>query len=75
MNWYELKSTCIESVAYDIAAPRLPKDHNQRPADERLATWKKLAKEAEPEAVEKIKGMNGLELLDLLTEVIGANDA
>lgn len=70
MNWYELKSRCIDHVARDMA--RVIAGHNQLPWEERMARWREAQKAAEPAAIEKIKAMNGLELLDLISEVAGS---
>jgi hypothetical protein len=69
MNWYELKSRCIDHVARELA--RTEAGHNSLPMAERLDRWRAAQKAAEPEAAEKIKAMNGLELLDLISEVAG----
>lgn len=70
MNWYELKSKCIDHVARDMA--RVSAGHNNLPFAERMDRWRAAQKAAEPEAIEKIKAMNGLELLDLISEVAGS---
>ena len=68
-NWYELKSHCIDQVAREIARPRVQasKRTDIQPLDE----WRELQKAAEPEAIEKIQAMSNMELIDLLSEVIG----
>lgn len=70
MNWYELKSRCIDHVARDIA--RVEAGHNSLPFEEQMERWRIAQTAAEPEAAEKIKAMNGLELLDLISEVVGS---
>lgn len=67
MNWYELKSRCIDYVAREIARPRILSVR----MEDQLHAWAKEQRAAEPEAIEKIKAMNGLELLDLISEVAG----
>jgi hypothetical protein len=69
VNWYELKSRCIDHVAREIARPRVQKSRRTdiRPMEE----WAEMQKAAEPEAVEKINGMSNMELLDLVSEVVG----
>lgn len=71
MNWLELKSKCIDQVASEIAWTRVGPGHNALPSDQRFANYFAKRKEAEPEAIEKIKAMNGLELIDLISEVVG----
>lgn len=63
-NFYELKSRCIYHVAREIARPRVRREGGWR-------AWPEEIEKAKDEAVEKIKNMNGLELLNLLSEVLG----
>lgn len=74
MNWYELKSLCIDHVAQDISRYDLPARFNDLPFDERVAVWAAAKKAAEPAAAEKIQSMSNMELLDLLSEVVAAQE-
>lgn len=67
-NWYELKSHCISQVAREIARPRIL----SVPQDARMTAWATARKAAEPEAIEKINAMTNMELLDLISEVVGS---
>lgn len=69
MDWHDLKSRCIDHVALDCA--RVSPEHNQLPFEERRARWLEAHKAAQPEAARRIEAMSPLELLDLLSEVMG----
>lgn len=69
MNWYELKSRCIDHVAREIARPRVQK--SRRAAIGPMEEWAEMQKAAEPEAVKKINDMSNMEILDLISEVVG----
>jgi hypothetical protein len=71
MNWFELKSLCIEKVANEMVPSMLPEGHNRDVLEVRSERWKNLARELEPKAIEAIQMMNGLQLLDLISEVVG----
>ena len=68
MDWYELKSKCIDQVAREIARPRALGGTY----DEQVAAWRKATIEAEPEAIIRINAMSNMELLDLISEVVGS---
>lgn len=71
MNWYELKSLCIDEVAREMARKHaIGKDHN-----ERLASWREAQKACEPDAIKAINDMSNMALIDLISEVVGSHEA
>ena len=70
-NWYKLKEECVSEVARELARLELLGENYAESTAARLARWIALAEAARPEAEAKIKGMNGLELLDLISQVAG----
>lgn len=66
MNWATLKSLCLDEVARELVRGKVRGDT----VEARSKHWQELIVAHRDEAAERVRSMDGLELLGLLTDVL-----